>query len=439
MALEGADVTYGTAPAAGGPLNNNEPLRAAVTARIRADASPTQPFWLAKPASKGLFGVSDERLIGFPVGPPPLMARFRVKAGGETLVFETPVVFRKTDPVLGEVYQPFEIAPAVTANFGEKVYAFPASAPKNVAVALRSNAAASGALRLALPPGWGAVPREAPFSFAAAGGTATAAFAVTPPAKASEAILAAEIVAPGASAARSAVVIDYPHIPRLTLFPLAEAKLLRLDVTAPPRAVGYVMGSGDAGPEALRQLGIPVTLLSDDDLASGDLSRFGTIVAGIRAYNTRERLKSANRRLLDFVEQGGTLVVQYDTSSDLVTDQIGPKPFKISRDRVTVEEAPVAFTLPSHPLLVTPNRITSADFEGWVQERGLYFAGTWDPAYEAPLSMGDPGEPAKAGSLIFLRHGKGTFVYTGLSFFRQLPAGVPGAYRLFVNLVSGGR
>jgi LmbE family N-acetylglucosaminyl deacetylase len=439
MALEGADVTYGTAPAAGGSLKDNEPLKAAVTARIPADAPPTQPFWLAKQASKGLFGVSDEKLIGLPVGPPPLVARFRVTAGGETLVFETPVVFRRTDPVLGEVYQPFEIAPAVTANFDEKVYAFPAAAPKDVAVALRSNAAATGALRLTLPPGWSAVPREAPFSFPAAGGTATALFSVTPPAKASEAVLAAEIVAPVPSAARSAVAIDYAHIPRLTLFPLAVAKLLRLDVAAPPRTIGYVMGSGDAGPEALRQLGYPVTLLSDDDLVSGDLSRFGTIVAGIRAYNTRERLKSANRRLLDFVEKGGTLVVQYDTSFELVTEELGPKPFKISRDRVTVEEAPVAFTPPSHPLLQTPNRITQADFEGWVQERGLYFAGTWDPAYETPLSMADPGEPAKAGSLIVVRHGMGTFVYTGLAFFRQLPAGVPGAYRLFVNLVSGGR
>ncbi len=439
MALESAGVTYGMAPAAGGALKNNEPLKATVTVKIPADAPATQPFWLAKPASKGLFGVSDEKLIGLPVGPPPLIARFRVAAGGETLVYETPVVFRKTDPVLGEVYQPFEIAPAVTANFGEKVYAFPAATPKNVTVSLRSNAAADGTLRLTLPPGWSAVPREAPFSFPAAGGTTTAVFAVTPPAKPSEAVLGAEIVAPAAVPARSAVAIDYPHIPRQTLFPLAEAKLLRLDVTAPPRAIGYVMGSGDPVPEALRQLGYSVTLLSDDDLATGDLSRFGTVVAGIRAYNTRERLKTANRRLLDFVEKGGTLVVQYDTSSELVTEEIGPKPFKISRDRVTVEEAPVTLSLPTHPLLTTPNRITSADFEGWVQERGLYFAGTLDPAYETPLSMGDPGEPAKAGSLIFVRHGKGTFVYTGLAFFRQLPAGVPGAYRLFVNLVSGGR
>jgi hypothetical protein len=307
-----------------------------------------------------------------------------------------------------------------------------------VTVALRSNAAVTGALRLTLPPGWSALPPDAPFSFAAAGGTATAVFSVTPPAKASEAVLGAEIVSPGASAARSAVPIDYPHIPRLTLFPVAEAKLLRLDVAAPPRAVGYVMGSGDAVPDALRQLGYAVTLLSDDDLASGDLSRFATIVAGIRAYNTRESLKTANHRLLDFVEKGGTLVVQYDTSFELVTDEIGPKPFKISRDRVTVEEAPVSFTLPSHPLLTAPNRITDADFAGWVQERGLYFAGTWDPAYETPLSMADPGEPARAGSLLFLRYGKGTFIYTGLAFFRQLPAGVPGAYRLFVNLVSGG-
>jgi LmbE family N-acetylglucosaminyl deacetylase len=439
MTLDGAEVTYGTVPAPGGALSDNEPFKATVTARIPPDAPPTEPYWLTKPPSKGLFGVSDEKLIGLPVGPPPLVARFRVRAGGETLVFETPVVFRRTDPVVGDVYEPFEIAPAVTANFDEKVYVFPSAVSKPVAVSLRSNAAASGALRLTLPPGWSAVPHEVPFTFAAAGGAATADFSVTPPAAPSEAVLAAGFAGPGASPARSAVTIAYPHIPRQMLFPLAEAKLLRLDIATPRRAIGYVMGSGDAVPEALRQLGTPVTLLSDDDLATGDLSRFGTIVTGIRAYNTRERLRTANRRLLDFVEKGGTLVVQYDTSFELVTGEIGPKPFKISRDRVTVEEAPVTFALPEHPLLTNPNRITEADFRGWVQERGLYFAGTWDPAYETPLSMADPGESPKAGSLLFLRHGKGTFIYTGLAFFRQLPAGVPGAYRLFVNLVTGGR
>jgi len=438
MSVEGIDVTHGSAPAAGGALANNEPFRTAVTARIPSDAPVTNPFWLAGPASKGLFGVADETLVGLPDNPPPLVARFRVRAGDETLVFTTPVIYRRTDPVLGEVYQPFEIAPPVTANFDEKVYAFVAKSPKKVTVTLRSYAAASGTLALKLPPGWTAEPATAPFSFGGLGGTQTVVLSVAPPAAASSATLTAEIVSSRAESARSTVRVDYPHIPKQALFPPAEARLLRLDVAAPPRSIGYIAGSGDSVPEALRQIGYGVTLLSDDDLSSGDLSRVSTIVAGIRAYNTREVLKTANRRILDWVSRGGTLVVQYATSSELVTGEIGPRPFKISRDRVAVEEAPVTFPNPAHPLLNTPNRITAADFDGWVQERGLYFAGTWDPAYETPLAMSDPGEPAKAGSVIFVRHGKGAFVYTGLAFFRQLPAGVPGAYRLFLNLVNAG-
>ena len=201
-------------------------------------------------------------------------------------------------------------------------------------------------------------------------------------------------------------------------------------------SVGYISGAGDEIPAALGQLGHKVTMLSDEELETGDLRRFDVIVAGARAYNTRERLRRSNARLLEYVFAGGRYVVQYSTRQQSNPFQIGPYPFKITGDRVSVENAPVTLTDPKHPLLSTPNAITAADFEGWVQERGLYFAGEWDAAYETPLECHDPGDEPRKGSLLFARYGKGYFVYTGFSFFRQLPAGVPGAYRLFVNLIS---
>ncbi|MEO6323357.1 MAG: hypothetical protein ABIT01_03540, partial [Thermoanaerobaculia bacterium] len=202
------------------------------------------------------------------------------------------------------------------------------------------------------------------------------------------------------------------------------------------REIGYVMGSGDDVPGILRQLGLNVTLLTDDALETADLSRFRTIVAGVRAYNTRPRLKQLQSRLLAYVNAGGTFVVQYSTSGELVTEQLGPYPFKISRDRVTVEDAPVTLLDPAHVLVTKPNTLGPADFADWVQERGLYFAEPFDPRYEAVLASHDPGETEKKGGLLFARVGKGAFVYTGYAFFRQLPAGVPGAIRLFANLIS---
>jgi LmbE family N-acetylglucosaminyl deacetylase len=437
MTLESVDVTDALA-APGGELRFNEPLRAEVTMTLRADQPLSNPYWLRKPPGKGLYTVEDAALIGKPEAPAAFVARFHVKAGGQTLEFATPVVTRRTDPVRGEVYAPFDVVPPVTATFDENVYAFAGPGPKTVTMVLRSFAAASGTLRIFVGGGWGAAPAEVPFSFRARDEEKTVSVTFTPPAKPSTATLLAATVVEGKEWSRSLVRVDHPHIPRQTLLPPAEAKLLRLDLTTVPREIGYIMGPGDTVPDALRQIGYRVTLLTDEDLEAGDLSRFGAIVAGIRAFNTRPRLKALHGKLMAYVEKGGTVIVQYATMGELVTEEIGPYAFKISRDRVTVEEAPVALTDPAHPLLNVPNRIGPADFDGWVQERGLYFAGTWDPKYQTPLSMSDPGEPPKAGSLLFARHGKGAFIYTGLAFFRQLPAGVPGAYRLFVNLIEAG-
>jgi len=436
--LESVSVTYAGEPGAGGALVPNEPLRREITLTLPEDAVTTQPFWLRERPGKGLFTVTDPSLIGLPENPPALVARFMVRVDGVAIPFETSVVFRRTDPVKGEVYRPFVITPPVMAAFDEKVYAFGSAQPKKVRVTLTSGAAVSGVLRLKTEAGFSASPAEVPFAFTARGEEKPVTFTVMPPASAAAATLTAEAVVGGKVFSRGLVHVDYPHIPLQTLFPPAEAKVLRLDVKAPQAPVGYVMGSGDEVPDALRQMGYTVTLLSDDELENGDLSRYAAIVTGIRAYNTRPRLNRAEARLVDYVEKGGTLVAQYNTMGDLVTEQLGPYPFKLSRDRVTVEEAPVKFLNPASSLLVFPNRLTAADFDGWVQERGLYFPGTWDPRYETVIETHDPGESDKSGGLLFARHGKGAFVYTGYAFFRQLPAGVPGAYRFFVNLVSAG-
>ena len=199
------------------------------------------------------------------------------------------------------------------------------------------------------------------------------------------------------------------------------------------------MGAGDEVPASLSQIGYNVILLNNNDLTADNLKKYDAVVIGVRAYNTNEYLKFGQASLLDYVKNGGTVVVQYNVSSRLVTDKLGPYPLKLSAGRVSVEDAPITLLKPDHPVLNTPNKITAKDFEGWVQERGLYFPSQWDPQYEPILSAHDAGEPALAGGLLVAKYGKGYYVYTGYSWFRQLPAGVPGAYRLFTNLISIGK
>ena len=233
--------------------------------------------------------------------------------------------------------------------------------------------------------------------------------------------------------------IDYPHIMPQVYYTPAAVKLVPLDVKVDVRTVGYIKGAGDDVPQALEQLGVSVEMIDPATAKAEELNKYDAIVTGIRAYNSNQGLKQFNKTLMRYVQQGGTLVVQYNTlSRDMVLPDslIGPYPFKLTRDRVTVEEAPATFLAPTHPLLTTPNKITAADFDGWVQERGLYFTGSLDPHYVPLIAWNDPGEQPLNGALITCDYGKGRYVYTGISFFRELPAGVPGAYRLFANLLS---
>jgi hypothetical protein len=286
---------------------------------------------------------------------------------------------------------------------------------------------------------WRSEPASTVVTFAKKGDEAHATFMVKPPKNEMTAYLAAEAeTADGRKVDVGITNIDYPHIPSQRVFGEATAKLVRVEVKKTGSRVGYIMGAGDDVPTALRQIGYDVTLISDDDLDRGDFAKYDAIVTGVRAYNTRPRMRLAHPKLLEYVKNGGTLVVQYNSTNPqpLLVDVPGPYPFKVTSERVTVEEAPVRFTHPDSPLLNVPNKINAADFDGWVQERGLYFVKDWDPQYQTVLSSNDPGEPAKEGGELFAHYGKGTFVYTSYAWFRQLPAGVPGAYKMFANLVS---
>jgi hypothetical protein len=232
--------------------------------------------------------------------------------------------------------------------------------------------------------------------------------------------------------------IDHAHLPLQTWLPPAEVRLVRAALRHVRQRLGYLPGPGDDVPEALRQAGYQVTLLSAAAVREQPLAQYQAIVVGVRAFNTEPALQALHARLMDYVEAGGTLVVQYTTNNwfNAAPPALGPFPFTIGRGRVTEEDAAVGAA--SHPVLESPNRLGPGDWAGWVQERGLYFAERWDDRYAAPLSMHDQGEQPLRGSLLVARHGKGTFVYTGLAFFRQLPAGVPGAFRLFANLIDAG-
>lgn len=407
---------------------------------ITSGADYTQPYWIVKEPTKGMFEVDDQKTIGSAENPSALYVEFIVKADGELLSFPIPVLYRWTDPVKGERYRPFVVVPSVAVNIEEKVYLFSSNNPKTITLTLKSGAAnVNGDLRLRLPVGWTSSPESIPFELKNKYDETKLQFSIQPPASNSDGFFTAEATVNGKMFTQSIQSIQYDHIPIQTLFPPAKAKLIRLDIQTEARQIGYIMGSGDQIPEYLSQLGINVKLIGDEELERGQFEAYDAIVAGIRAYNTRPRLKFAQNKLMRYVENGGTLIVQYNTPRGLAVDNIGPYPFKITSERVTFEDAPIGILLKDHVVMRFPNLITNQDFSGWVQERGLYFANPWDAKYETVFSSNDPGETAKNGGMLFTRYGKGVFIYSGYSWFRQLPAGVPGAYKIFVNMISSGK
>jgi LmbE family N-acetylglucosaminyl deacetylase len=421
-------------------LGNNTPHTLESSIRIPRDYPTSQPYWLRKSPQKELFSVSDQALIGTAENAPSLQAEIVVEARGEDLEFAVPVYYRWTDRVDGESYRLLEVRPKVTVEIEDGVRVFSDSNPQEIRVRVKANSAAiHGTLRLSGDSKWRVFPESIPFSLSEKYGEAEFSFEVRPPDESGDATFRAEADIGGVRYSRALVTIAHTHIKQQVYFPESTLKMVKLDVRRRGETIGYIMGSGDEVARGLRHLGYEVTLLSDEDLESGDLDRFDAIVAGIRAYNTRKRLAVVQPRLLQYVKEGGTLIVQYNVSRGLVTDEIGPYPFTIGRDRVTEEDAPVTVLSPDHVLMNFPNTITQEDFDGWVQERGLYYATQWDGGYETVLASHDTGESDTAGGLLFTRFGEGVFIYSGISWFRQLPAGVPGAYRLFANLISSGQ
>jgi hypothetical protein len=420
-------------------LEKNTPVSQAFEANVPVDMPYTQPYWLVEPKGKATFNIPDQKQIGLAELPPPFTIQMELRIAGETISFHVPVLYRWVDPTEGERYKAFTIAPEVSVALKDPNLIFASPDPKPLAVTVTAGGSnLSGSLQLRLPEGWKTQPETLPFKFENKGQTLNAVFQVSPGLTANSGAFAAVATLAGKTISVGSINIDYPHITPQVVLERAEGELIRLNLKKNGQNLGYVMGSGDPIPEALRQVGYRVTLLSDDELASVDLSPYAAVIVGIRAYNTRPALKAVESRLLEYVKQGGTMVVQYNILMDAKSAGIGPYPFRISRDRVSVEDSPVTISSPAHRLLNYPNKITPQDFDGWVQERGLYFSDQWDPHYETILSCNDPGESAKPGGLLFTRFGKGVYIYTGYSWFRQLPAGVPGAYRLFVNLISAG-
>ena len=416
-------------------LKPNEMAQKEIT--IPGSKTLSQPYWLEKPHALGSFTVDSLFKIGLAENPIGLSVLYKIKLGDQEIVKRMPVVYKYTDQVKGELYQPLVIAPAVTATMSEKGFVFNGTESKVISVHLRSfKDNASGILKPTLPTGWKSSPESIPFQLLKKGDEQLVSFTVTPAGNTNRGKILLDVSVDGKSYNYGLRVIDYEHIPVQTLFPLAEANVESIDLKIVGKRIGYIAGAGDLIPQSLKQIGYDVINLTENQIMNSDLSGYDAIVTGVRFYNVNEQLKSLQPKLMKYVENGGVLLVQYNVNSPLKIDNLGPYPFRLTRDRVTEEDAAVKILVPENAAFNYPNKITSKDFEGWIQERGLYFTGDIDQHYTPLISIGDTGESPNNGSLIVTNYGKGKYVYTGISFFRQLPAGVPGAYRLFVNLLS---
>jgi LmbE family N-acetylglucosaminyl deacetylase len=421
------------------PLTPGKKESIPLAVSLPRDVPLSVPYWLAKPG-EGRYATSDARLVGEPRDVPPVRAAIAVTLSGQTLHLERAVFYAWTDPVQGERVRPLAVLPPATVTPLRAAVMFPGN--RTTKVAFRVRAAQDGLTgQLALHNagyGWKITPLAHELKLAKAGDEVTLAFDVTPEKNATATTVTPVVRAGGAEFSLREDTIDYPHIPVQVVLRPAATKLVPLALSVPTGRIAYVRGSGDSVAEDLAHVGLAVEELDDATLRGGDLDRFAAVVLGIRAYNTRPAVRAAHERLMAYVERGGTVVVQYNTQNRLsdVGGAIGPFPLEIGRERTTDETAQPQFPDAKHPVLLGPNRLGPEDWQGWVQERGVYFAAKWDARYKPVLRFADPNEAPVEGALLVASHGKGRYVYTGLAFFRQLPAGVPGAYRLFVNLLG---
>ncbi|MCW8960977.1 MAG: ThuA domain-containing protein, partial [Ignavibacteriaceae bacterium] len=406
---------------------------------IPKDAEYSQPYWLKNENHKDTYIVDDQKLIGLPQTDYPIYADFKIDYNGTELDFRTPVFFRENDPVRGEVYKRVDIVPEAVISFEKNLYLIKNGEVKEITVSVKSiKGKLNGKVSLKCEEGWDILPKYYGVDFITKDDEKGFKFYITPTGNSNSSLIKAQIEIGNKILSKSLVTIDYPHIQPQNVLLDAKVKILKLSLLKKtPKKIAYIMGSGDKIPGLLRDLGFIVDVFDKEPLTPELLKNYDVVITGIRAYNTNERLAIDEKNILNYIENGGTVLVQYNTSGNLMTD---PSPYKltISRDRVTEEDSPVKLLDESNPILNYPYKITQKDFDGWVQERGLYFPNEWDNKFEPLLEMNDTGESSTTGSLLVAKYGKGNFIYTGLSFFRQLPAGVEGAYHLFINLISAG-
>jgi LmbE family N-acetylglucosaminyl deacetylase len=422
-------------------LEENVVLEFTTSHPVDGNLDYSDPYWLREPHGIGRFTVDDPSLIGMPESPPAISFTVSLRVHSEPLSIDLPLNYRWVDPVKGELIRPVEVVPVVDIRLPHEVVILGSQDAREIQVTVHSNSVntVSGELKLELPQGWKYTPSAMAFSLTERNATAVGTFTVVPPRGESVGTLRAVAQVGGRTLSRSLETIAYDHFPIQTLLPQSSSRVVRLDIAREGQTIGYIEGAGDEVPEALRSIGYDVWMMKNEDITPEALARLDAVVVGVRALSTREGIERIMSQVLKYVEGGGTAIVQYNNDTRLDYKLFAPYPLKLSRDRVSEEDAEVRILAPDHPALNTPNKITERDFEGWVQERGLYFPSSWDSRYVALLSMNDKDEPPRDGSLLVASYGKGYYVYTGLSFFRELPEGVPGAYKLFANLVSLGK
>ncbi len=427
----------------GKELKNNEVFKVDDSIVIYSDSRYSSPYWLEEKGTFGMYKVSNSNLIGLPentISSQNLDTVFDLTIHGQDFYFIIPTVYKYNDPAKGETYKPFAVVPKASVSMDEKVMIFSEGKPKRVSVKVKSFVDnLSGNLNLNAPNDWKISLQNQAVNLSRKEEEQIFWFEVTPPVNQSEAELIPELKVGNEVFDKELIEINYEHIPEQKVLLSGASKIVHIDIQKKGEKIGYIVGAGDSVPENLKQIGYEVEIVSPENITAENLQRFDAIVLGIRAFNVLNELTFKNKILFDYVKKGGNLLVQYNTSREVLTNEIAPFELELSRDRVTDENSEVKFLDKNHPVLNYPNKITEKDFEGWVQERGLYFPGKWSKEFEPILSMHDKGEAPMKGSLLVAKYGEGYYVYTGLSFFRELPEGVPGAYRLLANILSLGK
>lgn len=416
-------------------LNLNVVQKLTLDLQLPTTMEYTQPYWLKDKGTEGIYAVADQKNIGIPDIIRDVKVVFNMQINGVEIPFERTVIYKYNDKVKGEIYNYLDIVPEVTTSILDKVSLFASIKKKYIAVKIKAGKeGVKGDLELELPENWLVNPKSFPFDLENKGKEQTFYFEVTPPHSQEEAVAKSIAIVDGKRYDKEQIIIDFEHITKQQVLRPAEAKFVRLDLKTNNERIGYIMGAGDEVPSSLRQMGYKVFMIHPEELSPEKLEPFDVVITGIRAFNTVNILANKMNVLYDFVKSGKTMIVQYNTPD--LAFSITPFDMNISHDRVTDENAEVRFLAPNHPVLNSPNKITDKDFQGWKQEQGLYYPNSFDKAFTPILSSNDKGETPKNGALLVAPYGKGHYIYTGLSFFRELPEGVSGAYKILANMIS---